>query len=62
MKPDAKILIVDDEPAVIQLLSKTLSDMEELRYATASRWARRCSNAPIRPCMPPRPGDGIGFV
>ncbi len=34
MKPDAKILIVDDEPSVIQLMRKTLSGMGELRYAT----------------------------
>ncbi len=34
MKPGAKILIVDDEPAVIQLMRKTLSGMGELRYAT----------------------------
>ena len=34
MKPGAKILIVDDEPAVIQLLRKTLGGMGELRYAT----------------------------
>ncbi len=34
MKPGAKILIVDDEPAVIQLLRKTLHGMGELRYAT----------------------------
>ena len=34
MKPGAKILIVDDEPAVIQLMRKTLTGMGELRYAT----------------------------
>ncbi len=39
MKPGAKTLIVDDEPAAIQLLRKTLSGMGELRFATGGQEA-----------------------
>ena len=39
MQPDAKILIVDDEPSAIQMMRKTLKGMGELRYATGGREA-----------------------
>ena len=39
MKPDAKILLVDDEPAAIQLMRKTLIGMGELRYAMGGQEA-----------------------
>ncbi len=46
MKPGAKILIVDDEPAVIQLMRKTLSGMGELRYATGLPHSSRLTAPP----------------
>jgi len=39
MKHEAKILIVDDEPAAIQMLRKTLQGMGVLRYATSGQEA-----------------------
>jgi diguanylate cyclase (GGDEF)-like protein len=39
MKHDAKILIVDDEPAAIQMLRKTLQGMGVLCYATSGQEA-----------------------
>lgn len=39
MKHEAKILIVDDEPAAIQMLRKTLQGMGVLRYATGGQEA-----------------------
>ena len=39
MKHEAKILIVDDEPAAIQMMHKTLQGMGVLRYATGGQEA-----------------------
>ena len=39
MKHEAKILIVDDEPAAIQMMRKTLQGMGVLRYATGGQEA-----------------------
>ena len=39
MKHEAKILIIDDEPAAIQMMRKTLQGMGVLRYATGGQEA-----------------------
>ena len=47
MKHETKILIVDDEPAAIQMMRKTLQGMGVLRYATGGQEAlERVANDP----------------